>query len=59
MSNYVPNFTVTKSGQGLNIYHYEIENILTSHRQIFEAAIIGKPGDKSGELVSAYIVNKA
>jgi len=41
---------------GFNVYPNEIENILMSHSGIIEAAVIGEPCEKSGELVSAYVV---
>jgi long-chain acyl-CoA synthetase len=41
---------------GFNVYPNEIEDILASHPDIIEAAVIGEPNDKTGELVSAYIV---
>ena len=43
---------------GFNVYPNEIEDILGSHEDIFEAAVIGEPSDKTGELVSAYIVKQ-
>jgi len=41
---------------GFNVYPNEIENVLVSHSQIIEAAVIGEACEKSGELVSAYVV---
>ena len=40
---------------GFNVYPNEVEDILTSHPQVSEAAVIGKPDEKSGERVCAYI----
>ena len=40
---------------GFNVYPNEIENILVSHPDILEAAVIGEPCEKSGESVSAYV----
>lgn len=40
---------------GFNVYPNEIEDILTQHPAVLEAAVIGKPDDKSGERVCAYI----
>lgn len=41
---------------GFNVYPNEIENILTSHPGIVESAVIGEACEKSGELVSAFVV---
>jgi fatty-acyl-CoA synthase len=41
---------------GENIYSLEIENVLIQHDKILEAAVIGVPDDKWGEVVKAYIV---
>lgn len=41
---------------GFNVYPNEVENILMSHPAITESAVIGETCDKSGELVSAFIV---
>jgi len=41
---------------GFNVYPNEIEDILTRHSHILEAAVIGEPDDKTGEKVCAYIV---
>ena len=41
---------------GFNVYPNEVENILMSHPAIIESAVIGEFCDKSGELVSAFIV---
>ena len=44
---------------GFNVYPNEIEDVLTQHEQILEAAVIGEPDDKSGEKVCAYITVKS
>lgn len=45
---------------GFNVYPNEIEDILTRHSNILEAAVIGEPDEKTGEKVCAFIViNKA
>ncbi len=45
---------------GFNVYPNEVEEVLTRHENIIEAAVVGQPDDKSGESVCAYIaVNKA
>ncbi|WP_100643832.1 AMP-binding protein [Alteromonas facilis] len=40
---------------GFNVYPNEVENILTSHPAIVEAAVVGAPDDKTGERVCAYV----
>ena len=40
---------------GFNVYPNEVENVLTGHSDILEAAVIGAPDDKTGERVCAYI----
>jgi long-chain acyl-CoA synthetase len=40
---------------GFNVYPNEIEEVLTSHPDIVEAAVVGAPDDKSGERVCAYV----
>lgn len=40
---------------GFNVYPNEIEEVLTQHPAILEAAVIGKPDDKTGERVCAYV----
>jgi len=45
---------------GFNVYPNEVEEVLTRHENIMEAAVVGQPDDRSGESVCAYIaVNKA
>lgn len=41
---------------GFNVYPNEIEDILSQHSQIIEAAVIGKSDSHSGERVCAYVV---
>ena len=41
---------------GFNVYPNEIEDTLTQHPAILEAACIGIPSEKSGEVVKAFIV---
>lgn len=43
---------------GENIYPAEIENVLLSHEQITDAAVIGQPSEKWGESPFAVIVSK-
>jgi long-chain acyl-CoA synthetase len=40
---------------GENIYPKEIEDVLTSDPTVLEAAVIGVPDDKWGEVVAAYV----
>ncbi len=44
---------------GENIYPAEIENALAKHPAVLEAAIIGVPDEKWGEIVKAFIVKRA
>lgn len=43
---------------GENIYSVEIENVLYEHSSILEAAVIGTPDSKWGEIVTAIVVLK-
>jgi long-chain acyl-CoA synthetase len=43
---------------GFNVYPNEIEDALTRHDGVLEAAVIGVPDDKTGEAVRAYIVRR-
>lgn len=43
---------------GFNVYPNEVEEVLTEHSEILEAAVIGEADDKTGEKVSAYITVK-
>lgn len=40
---------------GFNVYPNQIEDVLTKHPKVLEAAVIGEPDDKSGERVCAFI----
>jgi long-chain acyl-CoA synthetase len=40
---------------GFNVYPNEIEEILSMHPSIIEAAVVGKEDEKTGERVCAYI----
>lgn len=44
---------------GFNVYPNEIENVLSQHDDILEAAVIGEPDEKTGEKVCAYITVKS
>ena len=41
---------------GLNIYANDLEDVLISHPQVVEAAVIGMPSDRWGESPYAYVV---
>ena len=43
---------------GFNVYPNEIEDALSKHPDILEAAVIGKPDEKSGERVCAFVTCK-
>ncbi len=42
---------------GFNVYPNEIENVVYEHPDIVEAAVIGKPDEKTGEAVALYAVS--
>jgi long-chain acyl-CoA synthetase len=41
---------------GFNVYPNEVEEIITRHKDVVEAAVVGEPDDRTGEKVCAYIV---
>jgi len=41
---------------GENVFPAEVENALSSHPAVFEVAVIGKPDQRRGEQVAAYVV---
>lgn len=41
---------------GENVYPLEVENVLTEHPAVADAAIVGVPDQRLGEMVKAYIV---
>jgi long-chain acyl-CoA synthetase len=43
---------------GFNVYPNEIEEVLSAHDKVMEAAVIGVPNAKTGEAVQAYIVRR-
>ncbi len=43
---------------GENVYPAEIENVLMSHPEVVEAAVIGQPSEKWGESPFAIVVSK-
>lgn len=44
---------------GENIYPTEVEDVLFSHPDVVEAAVVGEPHDEWGETVVAYVVGDA
>jgi acyl-CoA synthetase (AMP-forming)/AMP-acid ligase II len=44
---------------GENIYSREVENALMSHPAIADAAVVGAPDDRWGEIVAAFVVKRA
>ncbi len=43
---------------GFNVYPNEIEDVLSRHGKVLEAAVIGVPSEKSGEEVWAFVVKR-
>jgi long-chain acyl-CoA synthetase len=43
---------------GFNVFPNEIENVIVTHPKVLEAAAIGIPDEKSGEVVKVFIVKK-
>tara|TARA_R110000868_G_scaffold38572_14_gene134799 strand:+ start:3571 stop:5256 length:1686 start_codon:yes stop_codon:yes gene_type:complete len=43
---------------GFNVYPNEIEDIVVSHKHVLEAAVIGVPDNRSGEIIKLYVVKK-
>ncbi|MFV0576287.1 MAG: long-chain-fatty-acid--CoA ligase [Vibrio sp.] len=41
---------------GFNVYPNEVEEVLTLHKEIIEAAVVGEANDKTGEAVIAHVV---
>jgi long-chain acyl-CoA synthetase len=41
---------------GFNVYPNEVEEVIASHQDVQEAAVIGVPDEKMGEAVRAYVV---
>jgi acyl-CoA synthetase (AMP-forming)/AMP-acid ligase II len=41
---------------GENVYPTEVEDVLFSHPDVVEAAVVGQPDEEWGELVTAYVV---
>ena len=43
---------------GFNVYPNEIEDVLTRHEGVLEAAVVGVPDARSGEAVRAFVVRR-
>lgn len=43
---------------GFNVYPNELEDVVCSHPKVLEAAAIGIPDEKSGEVVKIFVVKK-
>jgi long-chain acyl-CoA synthetase len=43
---------------GFNVYPNEVENVVTAHPGVLEAAAIGVPDPRSGEAVKVFVVRK-
>ena len=43
---------------GFNVYPNEIEEVVVSYPKVLEAAAIGLPDEKSGEVVKIFVVKK-
>jgi acyl-CoA synthetase (AMP-forming)/AMP-acid ligase II len=41
---------------GENVYPIEVEDVLTTHPAVLEAAVAGEPDERLGEVVHAYVV---
>ena len=41
---------------GFNVYPNEVEDVIAAQPGVAEVAVIGRPDEKSGELVAAYVV---
>jgi malonyl-CoA/methylmalonyl-CoA synthetase len=44
---------------GLNVYPREVEDVLLSHPDVAEVAVVGMPSEDWGELVTAFVVSNA
>src|SRR6185436_12367366 len=44
---------------GENIYSREVENALASHPAVLEAAVVGGPDERWGEVVVAFVVPRS
>ncbi|MGN6170599.1 MAG: class I adenylate-forming enzyme family protein, partial [Solirubrobacteraceae bacterium] len=42
---------------GINVYPREVEEVLLSHPEVAEVAVVGTPSDEWGEVVTAFVVS--
>jgi long-chain acyl-CoA synthetase len=43
---------------GINVFPAEVENVLVAHQSIMDAAVVGIPDVKRGEVLSAFVVKR-
>jgi long-chain acyl-CoA synthetase len=43
---------------GINVFPAEVENVLVAHQSIMDAAVVGIPDEKRGEILSAFVVKR-
>jgi long-chain acyl-CoA synthetase len=43
---------------GINVFPAEVENVLVAHQFIMDAAVVGIPDPKRGEVLSAFVVKR-
>ncbi len=43
---------------GINVFPAEVENVLVAHQSIMDAAVVGIPDPKRGEVLSAFVVKR-
>ena len=44
---------------GENVYPTEVENVLFTHEDVVEGAVVGEPDEEWGERIVAYVVSDA
>ena len=44
---------------GFNVYPAEVERVLLQHEDVAEAAVVGRPDDRLGEVPVAFVVPEA
>ncbi len=43
---------------GINVFPAEVENVLVAHQSVMDAAVVGIPDPKRGEVLSAFVVRR-
>ena len=43
---------------GINVFPAEVENVLVAHQSVMDAAVVGVPDPKRGEVLSAFVVKR-